>query len=311
MGCPGPGAVPRCHDRHIFATRGRRASPVLGGQSRAPGQSTEKGALVRGAPGGQHPPGPRRMKSNCCGQAEAGPRFGGWGRPTRRSGQAAGLQADSWPGRGPVRTGVSSASGSSWGRGSSARSSARGGSCWAPPWTQLEHLQVPLLVPSPARSTQGRAEGTVDHQPTTQKGLRAPPGHPFFYGWRNRGPDRKWAAPQWAGPPGTQQDSPECLIFTPGAWPWPPRSVSQSPSLRSPRSVRQPHLQRPVAGWHKPAGRASLGRVLMPRGLATVHGGGRPAERRRPRAGRKGRTGQGERWLSLGSLPQPLRLRET
>lgn len=126
-------------------------------------------------PGGQHPLGPRRMKSNCCGQAEAGPQFGGWGRPTRRSGQAAGLQADSWPGRGPVRTGVSSASGSSWGRGSSARSSARGGSCWAPPWTQLEHLQVPLLVPSPARSTQGRAEGTVDRQPTTRKGLRAPP----------------------------------------------------------------------------------------------------------------------------------------
>lgn len=155
---------------------------------------------------------------------------------------------------------------------------------------------------------QGRGDsGSPTHDAERPEGS---PGHPFFYGWRNRGPDRKWAAPQWAGPPGTQQDSPECPMFTPGAWPWPPRSVSQSPSLRSPRSVRQPHLQRPVAGWHKPAGRASLGRVLMPRGLATVHGGGRPAERRRPRAGRKGRTGQGERWLSLGSLPQPLRLRD-
>lgn len=196
-----------------------------------------------------------------------------------------------------MRTGVSSASGSSWGRGSSARSSARGGSCWAPPWTQLEHLQVPLLVPSPARSTQGRGDsGSPTHDAERPEGS---PGHPFFYGWRNRGPDRKWAVPQWAGPPGTQQDSPECPMFTPGAWPWPPRSVSQSPSLRSPRSVRQPHLQRPVAGWHKPAGRASLGRVLMPRGLATVHGGRAPSRKEAAKGREEGKDG------ARGTMAEP------
>lgn len=49
--------------------------------------------------------------------------------------------------------------GSSWGRGSS----GRGRSLSTPPWRQLEHLQVPLLM-SPARGMQGKTEGAIDSQ---------------------------------------------------------------------------------------------------------------------------------------------------
>lgn len=52
--------------------------------------------------------------------------------------------------------------------------------------------------------------------------------------------------------------------------------------------------------------------VLMPRGPATVHRGRVPSGKQAAKGKEEGkrRTGQGERWLSLGSLPQHLRLRD-
>lgn len=55
-----------------------------------------------------------------------------------------------------MHTGASA--GRSWGWGSSARGRSRR----TLPWRQLEHLQVPLLMVSPATAMQGKAEGAVD-----------------------------------------------------------------------------------------------------------------------------------------------------
>lgn len=95
----------------------------------------------------------RALRNGPCGQAEVRVHcsLAGAGL-THRSGQRAVFQASREPGARPVLTGVSA--GSSWGHGCS----ARGRSLWAPPWRQLEHLQVPLLM-SPARGMQGKTGG--------------------------------------------------------------------------------------------------------------------------------------------------------
>lgn len=294
MGCPGPGAG-RVNPRSIpgrvsqpahLCHTGQKRIPCVGGQSRPPSQRTEKRALVKVVPGGQHPLGPCYMKSNWCGQAEVGcGSVAGAGRPP-----GAARRQDRGPGRRPVRTGVSV--GSSWGRGSSAGSWARGGSCWAPAWTQLEHLQVPLLVRSPAGSMQGKAEGTVGPHPPTRRGLRAPRVTLSFTDGETEAQTGSGQGHSGRARLAPQQESPECLIFPPGAGPGPLRSVCWSPSPMSPgasdTSVACARLAQ--------ACRQSLAglRCLCPGARPQSTGGGCPAESRRPRARRKGREGRGK-----------------
>lgn len=103
MGCPGPGAGrvnPRSIPGHVsqpahLCHTGQKRIPCVGGQSRPPSQRTEKRALVRVVPGGQHPLGPCCMKSNWCGQAEVGcGSVAGAGRPP-----GAARRQDRGPGR--------------------------------------------------------------------------------------------------------------------------------------------------------------------------------------------------------------------
>lgn len=146
-----------CHILHVFAASDTKTFwvehyqwskhiPRVGlTELRHPSSSTEKRGHCKGSgPIAGTPQAPLlKVEWMWLGQG-GGTWFNGWAGPTPDVASGQGVQED----RGPVLTGVSAGG-----------SLAPGRPGWALPWRQLEHLQVPLLILSPARGMQSKAEG--------------------------------------------------------------------------------------------------------------------------------------------------------
>lgn len=171
----------------------------MGWQLRALNQCIEKPVPKRATSQWAAPPWPhRREKVGLMGPGQGrGAWLYGWGRSNPQESKGVSRQrGQEWSGH----TGVST--GSSWGRGCSARGRSR----WAVvPWMQLEHLQVPLTGQGHAGQDRGDSRFPYWQR---RGGLTAPPGHPPS--WSPEGeprPSRKVGGDQGKGLPTRQQES--------------------------------------------------------------------------------------------------------